>query len=101
MLKKTPHNQFELTGELTFETVPVKYGQIQTLLHQQSADLIIDLSGVIRADSAGVAMVMEWVRLARQNDKHIEFLNAPDQMMSIIRMSGLENILPLNTGTDS
>jgi len=101
MLKKTPHNQFELTGELTFETVPVKYGQIQTLLHQQSADLIIDLSGVIRADSAGVAMVMEWVRMARQNGKHIEFMNAPDQMMSIIRMSGLENILPLNTGTDS
>jgi len=96
MLKKTPHNQFELSGLLTFETVPVKFGQIQTLLHQQS-DMIIDLSGVKRADSAGVAMIMEWVRLARQNGKHIEFLNAPDQMMSIIRMSGLEHILPLDS----
>jgi phospholipid transport system transporter-binding protein len=69
--------------------------QSPTIIADPAALIQIDLAGVTRSDSAGVALMIAWTRLARRQRKTIRFLRVPKQMRAIIRVSGLENILSI------
>jgi phospholipid transport system transporter-binding protein len=85
---------FLLDGELNFDTVPSVW--LRSLeLFADTADLAVDLGGVTRSDSAGLALLIEWLRFARQQHKPIRFQNLPGQMRALIEVSGLEQVLPL------
>lgn len=88
--------QFRAVGELSFETVPALLQQSQPLF-ASCPQLQIDLSGVSRADSAGLALLIEWVRRARALDQEVSLLNMPEQMRDIVRVSGLDNVLPFGS----
>ncbi len=60
------------------------------------AAIEIDLKGVTRADSAGLALLVEWLRAAERAGKSISFVNVPVQLSSIARISGLDEILSLS-----
>ncbi len=83
-----------IQGEMSFSTVNQLLGDGQRCLVPSSA-LIFDLSGVNHADSAGVALLVEWLRLARQQQVELKFQNIPQQMWSIIEVSDLDERLPL------
>lgn len=84
-----------LEGELSFATVP-------TVLRHAGADMRgvariqVDLKGVTRADSAGLALLVEWLRESERAGVPISFVNVPVQLLSIARVSGLEKILSLS-----
>lgn len=59
-----------------------------------SAGVDIDLKGITRADSAGLALLVAWMRDAEQMKKNIRFLNIPDQMRAIATVCGLNGLLP-------
>ena len=59
-----------LTGELSFASVPAALDQADALI----ADGQIDLSGVTRTDSAGLALLLELTRRARVNGKQLRDL---------------------------
>ena len=86
-----------LQGELGFDTVPA-------LLEHAGAckpgagPIRVDLTGVTRADSAGLALLIEWLRESERRGNRISFVNVPVQLMSIARISGLDDILPLSMG---
>lgn len=54
---------------------------------------LIDLSGVGESDSAGLAVMLEWVRLAKQRDVKLRFSNIPEQLQKLIDMADLQQIL--------
>jgi phospholipid transport system transporter-binding protein len=83
-----------LSGALTFQTVPSLCEQSASLF-QGKEDVLVDLSGVEHTDSAGLALLIEWLRLARLNGQGLLMRNIPKQMMAIAEVSDLENILPL------
>lgn len=98
---------FRVCGELTFDTVPDLLGRSQQLFAACPA-LEIDLSGVDRVDSAGLALLTEWTRVAAGHRQEIGFINTPPQMRDLVRVSGLDNVLPFGRsaerqpeGTDS
>jgi len=49
---------------------------------------------VTRSDSAGLALLIEWLRESERYGKSVTFLNMPAQMQSISRLCGLDGILP-------
>jgi phospholipid transport system transporter-binding protein len=55
--------------------------------------LNVDLSGVTEADSAGLALLIEWVRAARQSNRTIRFENVPAQITALARISEVEELL--------
>ena len=55
----------------------------------------IDLSGVHRSNSAGVALLAAWLCAADRSQQPLIFINVPVQMRAIIQVAGLETILPL------
>jgi phospholipid transport system transporter-binding protein len=83
-----------VSGELTFSTVNNILKQSRTLF-ELIASLEIDLDDVTRSDSAGLALLVEWVRSANQANKKIVFHNIPTQMLAIATASGLDELLPL------
>lgn len=86
-----------LEGELSFTTVSRLFDEAQSLLG--GTDVIrIDLQGIRRADSAGLALLVAWMRSARGLGKPIQFLNIPQQMLAIARVSSLDQVLPLGRG---
>lgn len=87
--------RLELYGDLSFASVP----EVWELCRERFADrdsLEIDLGRVQRADSAGVALLVECLREAHQTGKDIRFFNIPAQMLAIARVSSLDQVLPLD-----
>lgn len=54
--------------------------------------LQVDLSGVKQSDSAGLALLIEWLRLARQQRQRIGFQNVPPQIDALARISEVEDL---------
>ncbi len=89
--------RFRVTGELTFSTVPLLAARSDGLPAFPVGETVeIDLGGVERADSAGLALLTEWLRRARAGGCAIRFSQVPEQMLAIARISGLGAILPLD-----
>jgi phospholipid transport system transporter-binding protein len=87
-----PSGQIQLTGVLDYDTVPALWSQYRT----QLTDLPvweINLANVERSNSAGLALLITWLREARQQEKPIRLLNIPEQMLQIARVSDLEEML--------
>ncbi len=84
-----------LEGELSFATVPAMVGPGIELVGGCPRGVVVDLGGVRRADSAGLALMVEWMRAARRHGKDIVFRNMPAQMQAMARVSELHHILPL------
>ena len=83
---------FALHGELSFAAVPALVTQSRVWLATGEDSITINMATVGRADSAGLALMLEWVKLARQSGKQIKFINIPDQLNSLIRVSGLSDV---------
>ncbi len=90
----TDSQVYNVSGELTLETATAVLSK-STSLFDTAARLDIDLANVTRADSAGLALLVSWMRQARQGSKPIEFQHVPAQMLAIAKASGLDEILPV------
>ncbi len=84
--------RFVVGGSLEIETAADAYAESMIKFNPFS-ELEIDLSGVVRADSAGLALMLEWVHWAKNTAREIRFRNIPDQILSIARISEVEDIL--------
>ena len=95
-LTLTENGRVHLAGELSFQTVPRFFSANRDLFSQGDHDLHVDLDGITRADSAGIALLIEWRRQAKAQNRTIHFYNIPSQLLSIARLSGVEEILNLS-----
>jgi len=95
VLKQADDGRLLLSGELSLVTVPVLLKQAQ-LQSDGEGEICIDLQDVQRADSAGVALLIEWRRMARKQQRNIRFQNTPSQMLAIARLSGVDELLSLS-----
>ena len=87
-------NLIQLSGELSFSTVNSILEQAEIEFDPIIA-LDIDLIGIKRSDSAGLALLVHWIRLAKKTNKNIVFHNVPAQMLAIAEASGLADLLPI------
>ena len=90
--KELGAGRFALSGELSFDTAAAALERGRSLFSRQN-HISLDLTGVTRTDSAGLALLLEWVNWARNNERHIEFCNIPAQIMSIAQISEMEHML--------
>ncbi len=84
----------EIHGDLNFTSVALLWNGGGGSIPERD-QLDIDLSHVERSDSAGLALLVEFLRQARQAGKTIRFFNIPAQMLAIARVSALDEVLPL------
>lgn len=94
LLEPRGDGRVAVQGELNLASAPALLAASRRLFEQQPPRWI-DLAEVSRSDSAGVALLVEWLRLARQHGQEIAFVNVPPPMRAIIQATGLDEVLPL------
>ena len=95
-LEKVSLDHYLLKGELNFKSVPELWEKNKNrLFSNKLEELTIDCSQLQRSDSSGLALLLEWYRTAQLQKMNIVFLNPPEKMVDIARISGLDKILPL------
>ncbi len=88
-------NRHEVVGKMNFATVPCLLSQSSEKFRAVDVEINFDLAGVAHADSAGLALLLEWCRLAKVAKKKINFVNVPGQLLNLTKVSGLSHILEL------
>jgi phospholipid transport system transporter-binding protein len=94
-IKYEEHSKrFVVTGEMTLESAKIALIESKGVFDAVN-DIEIDLQHVTQADSAGLALLVDWMRAAKKAKKSIAFKHLPEQMNAIAKASGLDELLPL------
>lgn len=94
-IQRPETGRINVSGELGAHSVPSLLRSTRGWF-DDGDKIIVDLSQVERADSAGVALLLDWWRQAQNHNTQIHYSGAPAQMLDIIRFCALEDVLPLN-----
>ncbi len=86
--------QYRLIGELDFASVPVLADRGRVLF-SGAGDVQVSLDAVERGNSAGLALLVDWLREARRRQRRIRFTGVPAQMLALARVSGVDELLAL------
>ena len=81
-----------LQGEVTLRSVGplLAAGRDAILAGRTQA---IDLAGITGADSAGLALLIEWLSVARQADRPLSYRNVPAQLEQLARLSDVQGLI--------
>lgn len=95
-LERAGANRYTLSGPLTFDTVPGLYRDAGTDFladADRSRPVELSLDSVGRCDSAGLALLLEWLHVARERGVGLRFEGLPEQLVSLVRVSDLDEVL--------
>ena len=84
--------RFALRGEMTFDTAE-QILQASEEPFEEHTQLEIDLSEVTDSDSAGLALLLEWVTWANHSVREIRFIGVPERVLAIARTTEVEPLL--------
>ncbi len=84
--------RFAVSGEFGFRTVSKILDHSKELFSPYDV-LEVDLGGITWADSAGLALLLEWVNWSKYYVREISFKNVPDQIIAIARICEVEDLL--------
>ncbi|USD37236.1 MULTISPECIES: lipid asymmetry maintenance protein MlaB [Ferrimonas] len=77
-----------LEGQLTLDTVSHFCGPTPSPLTDTIAE--IDLSGLTRCDSAGVALLLEWVGLAQSRGQSLTWVGVPAGVRALLDLYDID-----------
>ncbi len=84
--------RFALHGALGFETVDELLRESKDRFADYSI-ITIDFTGVTDSDSAGLALLLEWVNWAKHYVREIHYENIPRQITAIAEISEVDTML--------
>ena len=91
-LEDLGEGRFALSGELSFDTAERILATSEQPFEEHT-QLEVDLSGVTLSDSAGLALLLEWVTWANHTVREIRFSGIPDRILAIARTTEVEPLL--------
>lgn len=84
--------RFALSGELNFDTVPGILRESEREFANQR-ELSIDLAEVTKANSAGMALLLEWRSRARSNGLELSYSNVPKSIQQIAKVCDVDLLI--------
>ncbi|HEX4052141.1 MAG TPA: STAS domain-containing protein [Steroidobacteraceae bacterium] len=84
---------YRLQAPLLFGTVPELREQGVALISASHEQLRMDLSAVASADSAGLALLIDWLACARSAGKQLLYLRVPEALLALARLSDVAALL--------
>lgn len=91
---------FIIDGDLTFSTIDRQTVKSFAFL-KKAKHVTIDLSRVSSTDSAGLALMIEWIKYARDHKIQLRFKNIPEQLLNLARLSGFDKTSHFTNQPDS
>ncbi len=90
-VKRATVKGLEIEGDLTFSTIDKNTARIMDKLLTPN-DITVNLKQVVAADSAGLALIIEWLKIARSRNITLTFINVPEQLQALALLSGFESL---------
>ena len=83
-----------VTGALTFATArDARQLGLLVLEGSRAERIVIDCGGVARADSAGLAVLLEWLAWSRRKNRPVSLEHLPAALVAIARISEIDGLL--------
>ena len=79
-------------GALEFRTVTALLPSGTEAIEQGRAS-VIDLSGVTASDSAGLALLIEWLSVAKAGGRTLRYENIPSQLRQLSVLSDVDELI--------
>lgn len=87
-------DNYQLDGALAFSSINNVWPALRTAIKQcENETFCIDLSNVTRSDSAGLAMMVEALRLASDRGIRLQLMHMPEQLRALAQFCRLDDIL--------
>jgi phospholipid transport system transporter-binding protein len=84
--------RFLLSGEMVFRTAGLILRESEELFEDHTR-IEVDLSGVTQSDSAGLALLLEWITWANHTVREIRFVGMPDKINAIAKTTEVDHLL--------
>lgn len=91
-LEDLGNGSFTLSGEMGFDTAGRILRDSEPVFEEHTR-IEVDLAGVTKTDSAGLALLLEWITWANHTVREIRFLNTPDKLHAIARTTEVDDLL--------
>ena len=90
----TSPGRFAARGALTFASARRARSEGLHALRTSSArDLEVDCAGIAHSDSAGLAVLLDWMAVMKREGRPLCFANLPAGLLAVARISGVEEML--------
>lgn len=89
---------FVIDGDLTFSTIDQQTVKSVAFL-TASKHVTVDLGRVANTDSAGLALMIEWIKYTRHHRTQLTFKNIPEQLLNLAKLSGFDKTSHFATQT--
>jgi phospholipid transport system transporter-binding protein len=94
MLRRQSAERYRVESELTFATVAaLRPLGLVALAQAPTGVFTIDLGAVDRADSAGLALLVDWVAAARASGRELHFEGLSPALRALARLSDVEDLV--------
>ena len=84
--------RFELRGDVSFQTAEDILGDSEKLF-AGITNVDVNLSAVEQTDSAGLALLLEWISRASRAQTEIRFSNIPEKIQAIAVTADISELL--------
>ena len=83
-----------VTGELTFATArDARQLGVVVFESSRAPRIVVDCAAVTRADSAGLAVLLDWLSWGRRKSRPVSLENLPASLLAIARISEVDELL--------
>jgi len=86
--------EVKIEGKLDLTTVATLKKQTSGLFNGVS-EIQFDLSAVSQSNSAALALLLEWLKMAQQHQVSLSFRNFPEHLRELARVYGIEQDLKI------
>ena len=84
--------EVKVKGDLTFACINKKTVSLIDFKGSRYHNVVtVDLSDVNMSDSAGLALMIEWIKLSRIHSVKLVFKYIPQQLMTLAKLSGFDS----------
>ena len=91
-LRDLGEGRFALDGEMTFATADRILRSSEEPFEQYTR-IEVDFSGVTKSDSAGLALLLEWITWANHTVREIRFTSIPERIVAIAKTTEVDHLL--------
>lgn len=86
------NDKYIVSGELDFFNIVSVY-QKSLMELRKSSCWKFDFVNLKSSNSAGLALIIEWIKLAKKNNIEIKFINLSEEFLSIAEISGIDQLI--------
>jgi phospholipid transport system transporter-binding protein len=93
-LTESSPGHYAARGPFTFATARQARERGLAVLRAASSPRVeIDCSGITSADSAGMAVLLDWLAFAKRSGRSLHFLSLPKPVLALAQISDVQEML--------